>query len=54
MQCFSAKPNESVLIHGASGGVGIAAIQFAKARGLKVFGTASSKVYYSSLFKVTK
>merc|ERR1711862_1044712 len=42
-QCTSAKPNESVLIHGASGGVGIAAIQFAKARGLKVFGTASSK-----------
>ncbi len=34
---------ETVLIHGASGGVGIAAIQFAKHAGLKVIGTASSK-----------
>lgn len=33
---------ETVLIHGASGGVGIAAVQWAKAAGLKVFGTASS------------
>ncbi len=34
---------ETVLIHGASGGVGIAAIQFAKNAGLKVIGTASSE-----------
>lgn len=33
---------ETVLIHGASGGVGIAATQWAKNAGLKVIGTASS------------
>jgi len=37
-----AKPGESVLIHGASGGVGIACIQWAIPRGLTVIGTASS------------
>ena len=37
------KKGETVLIHGASGGVGIAAIQFAKNAGLKVIGTASSE-----------
>jgi NADPH2:quinone reductase len=35
-------PGESVLIHGASGGVGIAAIQIARAAGLRVFGTAGT------------
>ncbi len=38
-----ARAGETVLIHGASGGVGIAAIQWAKHSGLKVFGTASSE-----------
>lgn len=33
---------ETVLVHGASGGVGIAAIQWAKNAGLTVIGTASS------------
>jgi len=33
---------QSVLIHGGSGGVGMFAIQFAKARGAKVFATAST------------
>ncbi len=33
---------ETVLIHGASGGVGIAAVQWAKNAGLTVIGTASS------------
>lgn len=33
---------ETVLVHGASGGVGIAAVQMGAAMGLKVFGTAGS------------
>ena len=33
---------ETLLIHGASGGVGIAAVQIARAAGLRVIGTASS------------
>lgn len=37
-----ALPGETVLIHGASGGVGIAAVQLARAAGLKVIGTAGS------------
>ncbi|HVE56309.1 MAG TPA: NADPH:quinone reductase, partial [Pyrinomonadaceae bacterium] len=36
------KAGETVLVHGASGGVGVAAIQWAKNAGLKVIGTASS------------
>jgi NADPH:quinone reductase len=35
--------SETVLIHGASGGVGHAGVQFARATGLTVFGTASSQ-----------
>lgn len=38
----AAKPGETVLIHGASGGVGIAAVQLARAHGLVVIGTAGS------------
>ncbi len=38
-----AKSGESVLVHGASGGVGIGAVQIARARGLTVFGTAGSE-----------
>jgi synaptic vesicle membrane protein VAT-1 len=34
------QPGDRILIHGAAGGVGIAAIQLAKARGLEIFGTA--------------
>ena len=41
-QKAGAKAGETVLIHGASGGVGIAAIQWAKYAGLKVIGSASS------------
>ena len=37
-----AKQGETVLVHGASGAVGIAAIQWAKNLGLKIIGTASS------------
>ncbi len=36
------QPADRILIHAAAGGVGIAAIQLAKARGLTIFGTAGS------------
>ena len=42
LQRAEAKPGETVLVHGASGGVGTAAVQLARARGLRVFGTAGS------------
>ncbi|HEX7998118.1 MAG TPA: NADPH:quinone reductase [Pyrinomonadaceae bacterium] len=38
-----ALPGETVLIHGASGGVGVAAVQLARAAGLTVIGTAGSE-----------
>ena len=41
-QKAEAKSGETVLIHGASGGVGVAAVQWAKSAGLRVIGTASS------------
>ena len=37
-----ARPGESVLVHGASGGVGIASVQIARAHGMHVIGTAGS------------
>lgn len=37
-----AKGGETILIHGASGGVGIAAIQIARAMGCTIFGTAGT------------
>jgi NADPH2:quinone reductase len=37
------KPNELVLIHGATGGVGIACVQWAVARGVRVIGTGGSE-----------
>ena len=36
-------PGETVLIHGASGGVGIAAAQLARAAGLRIIGTAGTE-----------
>ena len=42
-QLSRARPAETVLIHGASGGVGLAAIQFASAAGMRVIGTAGSE-----------
>ena len=41
-QKAGAKAGETVFVHGASGGVGIAAIQWAKNAGLTVIGSASS------------
>ena len=38
-----AKPAETVLVHGASGGVGTAAVQLARAAGMTVIGTAGSE-----------
>ncbi|HEU4693164.1 MAG TPA: NADPH:quinone reductase [Vicinamibacterales bacterium] len=38
-----ARPRESVLVHGASGGVGIASVQIARAHGMHVIGTAGSE-----------
>jgi NADPH2:quinone reductase len=38
-----ALPGETVLVHGASGGVGIAAVQLAAANGMTVIGTAGSE-----------
>lgn len=41
-QKAQARPGETVLVHGASGGVGIAAVQLARAAGLVVLGTSST------------
>lgn len=38
----NARAGETLLVHGASGGVGIAAVQFARAQGLMVIGTAGT------------
>jgi NADPH2:quinone reductase len=38
-----ALPGETLLVHGASGGVGIAALQLGRAHGLRVIGTAGSE-----------
>jgi len=42
-QRAQAKPGETVLVHGASGGVGIAAVQMARAHGMTVIGTAGTE-----------
>ena len=42
-QLAHAQPGETVLVHGASGGVGIACVQLARARGLTVIGTAGTE-----------
>jgi NADPH:quinone reductase len=40
---FGLKKDETIIIHGASGGVGTLAVQFARLRGARVFATASGK-----------
>ncbi len=42
-QRAQAHPGETVLVHGASGGVGVAAVQLARAAGMSVIGTAGSE-----------
>ncbi len=42
-QCTRARAGETLLVHGASGGVGIAAVQMARAMGLIVLGTAGTE-----------
>jgi NADPH2:quinone reductase len=42
-QRAQARAGETVLVHGASGGVGVAAVQLAVAAGLRVIGTAGSE-----------
>jgi len=38
-----ARPAETLLVHGASGGVGLAAVQYARAMGMTIIGTAGSQ-----------
>lgn len=42
-QLAHVRPGETVLVHGASGGVGVAAVQMARAVGVRVIATAGSK-----------
>jgi NADPH:quinone reductase len=42
-QRAKAVPGEALLVHGASGGVGVAAVQWARAAGLRVIGTAGTE-----------
>ncbi|HWS85429.1 MAG TPA: NADPH:quinone reductase [Pyrinomonadaceae bacterium] len=42
-QRAKARPGETVFVHGASGGVGTAAVQLARAAGLRVLGTAGTE-----------
>jgi NADPH2:quinone reductase len=42
LQRGQARPGETVLVHGASGGVGTAAVQIARASGMEVIGTAGT------------
>jgi NADPH2:quinone reductase len=43
VQVARARGGETVLVHGASGGVGVAGVQIARASGLKVIGTAGTE-----------
>ena len=40
--CAKVQPGETVLVHGATGGVGSAAVQIARAHGMRVIGTAGT------------
>lgn len=42
-QCAKCRAGETILVHGGSGGVGIASVQLARAAGLTVLGTAGTQ-----------
>jgi NADPH2:quinone reductase len=42
-QRAAARPNETVLVHGATGGVGIAVVELAHAHGMRVIGTGGTE-----------
>jgi NADPH2:quinone reductase len=48
-QRAAAKPGETVLVHGATGGVGIACVELAHARGLRVIGTGGTDAGLASV-----
>jgi NADPH2:quinone reductase len=48
-QRAGAKPGETVLVHGATGGVGIACVELAHARGLRVIGTGGTDAGLASV-----
>ena len=50
-QLAHARPGETVLVHGASGGVGVAAVQLARAAGLVVIATAGSDAGLAAVLK---
>jgi len=50
-QLARARPGETVLVHGASGGVGVAAVQLARAAGLVVIATAGSDAGLAAVLK---
>ena len=47
-QRAGARPGETVLVHGATGGVGIACVELAHARGLRVIGTGGTEAGLAS------
>lgn len=47
------KPGRTVLVHGATGGVGVAAVQMAKAHGCRVIGTAGTPEGLAQLATMT-
>ena len=48
-QRAAAKPGETVLVHGATGGVGIACVELAHARGMRVIGTGGTDAGLASV-----
>lgn len=49
--CHETKPGQTVIVHSAAGGVGIAAVQIAKAADARVLGTVSSEEKFEMVRK---